>query len=235
MKTRLIEFVDVENYTPEQVAPKPARTCLPNWFTKTKTNIPSKTKYSGRSAGLTIKKCMPVMDAMSIGYILFTPTDLHVERTEDGRTLFSWPSNTVLAFQDLEQAEHYPGQEGRTGDYPKWVHPWGIKTPKGYSSLFLPPMHHGSTFRILEGLVDTDTYTDSVSLPFLLLDPNFTGLIPAGTPMAQVIPIKREAFKHTVSSLEELKYKHPLHTRRKLWSKFYSSYREQFWSKKEYR
>ena len=44
--------------------------------------------------------------------------------------------------------------------YPKWINPWAIKTPAGYSVYFKPPAHNPNQwFEILEGVVDTDTYS----------------------------------------------------------------------------
>ena len=53
-------------------------------------------------------------------------------------------------------------------------------------------MHRESVFTIMDGIVDTDSYNALVNFPFFLNDWSYEGLIPAGTPMAQVIPFKRE-------------------------------------------
>lgn len=234
MKTNLIEFVDMEDHTPLEVYPRPARACLPEWFKKVPTRIPVEDPYEFKSASATVKKCMPFIDSMSTGYILLTPTDVVVERVGEHETKFSWPAKPIVSFQNVEQIPGYLGDGSRKEDYPKWLHPWSIRTPKGYSCLFMPPMHHPSPFKVLEGVVDTDVYHEVVELPFVMKDPNFSGLIPAGTPMAQVVPIKRERFTHSVKTLEELKDKYPIKTRRKVYTWFYDAYRNHFWNKKLY-
>jgi hypothetical protein len=40
-------------------------------------------------------------------------------------------------------------------------------------------------------MVDCDGYFEYVNFPFFFHAPNFNGIIPAGTPLVQVIPIKR--------------------------------------------
>lgn len=43
----------------------------------------------------------------------------------------------------------------------------------------------------MSGIMDTDRCFDSGNMPFFLKE-NFEGLIPKGTPYAQIIPIKRK-------------------------------------------
>jgi hypothetical protein len=68
----------------------------------------------------------------------------------------------------------------------------------------LPPAHSGNKyFTVLEGFVDTDAYSAPVNFPFVLNDIDFEGLIPAGTPMVQVIPIKRDSWQKEIASVEK--------------------------------
>ena len=55
-------------------------------------------------------------------------------------------------------------------DFPKWVNPYVIKTPPGYSVLITQPFHRESVFTILPGIVDTDKYKSQVHFPFVLKD-----------------------------------------------------------------
>jgi hypothetical protein len=94
-------------------------------------------------------------------------------------------------------------------------------------------MHRESIFTILDGIVDTDTYKSSVNFPFVLNDTKWEGIIPAGTPMAQVIPFKRESWEHKIGSNEERIEQDRID--RKLKTLFFNSYKRQFWSRKEYK
>ena len=77
--------------------------------------------------------------------------------------------------------------------------PWIIETPPEYSTLFLPPINRLEIPIIpLVGLVDTDTYFNNVNIPFIhtAMQPDEEKhIIPAGTPICQVIPFKREEWK----------------------------------------
>ena len=88
-------------------------------------------------------------------------------------------------------------------------------------------------FRSLPGIVDTDTYTAPVNFPFVLNDWKFEGIIPAGTPMAQVIPFKRESWQMSIGKNEELIEQNKVTT--KLRSKFFDSYKSQYRQPKEYK
>jgi hypothetical protein len=94
-------------------------------------------------------------------------------------------------------------------------------------------MHRESVFTILPGIVDTDTYTASVNFPMVINDPNFEGLIPKGTPIAQVIPFKREDWQMKIGSKEELIEQNNI--TQKLQTKFFDRYKSMFWTKKEYK
>jgi hypothetical protein len=99
--------------------------------------------------------------------------------------------------------------------------------------MFVQPMHRESVFTILPGIVDTDMYTAPVNFPFVINDSNFEGLIPKGTPIAQVIPIKRDAWKMEFGGQEELIEQANITT--KLQTKFFDRYKTMFWSRKEYK
>jgi hypothetical protein len=94
-------------------------------------------------------------------------------------------------------------------------------------------MHKESVFTIIEGIVDTDQYKAPVNFPFVLNDIKWEGIIPAGTQMAQVIPFKRESWKHKIGSNEERIEQNLVAA--KLKTLFFNSYKRQFWSRKEYR
>ena len=224
---------------PDEYCPVPASELIPDWYKNTNSYINDlKIPNPGRdsnSTTATIKKCMPIFDAISSGYIIKSPADVYViQRTnDDGSTYpwFEWANFNLIEFHDKKQAELHPSLNDLV--FPKWVNPWGIKTPKGYSVLFIQPMHRDLPFKILPGIVDTDTYHMPVSFPFTLNDINFQGLIPAGTPIVQVIPFKREGWEMELGSqktLEDMKKQS-----NKLRSKFYDSYKTQFRQKKEYK
>ena len=212
--------------------PKPAVKQIPDWYKDT----PEYTGNQGRkmiAEGIphTIKKCMPVLDAITAGYILYTQVDVQVTQV-DGLPYFRWAGQDAILFHPIEQAPLHPARN--EAPYPKWNNPYSIKTPSGYSTLFLPPMHNpNGIFTVLEGFVDTDTYQTPVNFPFILNDVKWEGIIDAGTPMAQVIPIKRDSWKHKIGSDKERMEQNMITA--KLKTLFFNSYKRQFWHRKEYK
>jgi hypothetical protein len=216
--------------------------------------------FTGATTG-TIKKCMPVFDAITAGYVLLTYTDIYVsqqpvtygdsefyrktgqvklltdkeieeQKLSKTQPYYEWDSKEPIAFHPKDQAPTHPQNNGHMS-YPKWVNPWAIKTETGYSTIFLQPVHRESPFTILPGIVDTDTYNAPVHFPFVLNDITFEGVIPAGTPMAQVIPFKRDVWEMEIGNQEELKSQ--IETTRLLKTKPFDSYKSQFRQAKEYK
>jgi len=215
--------------------PMPSSSCIPDWYKKTESYIGNK-KYPFVDNGTpaTIKKCIPVFDSITSGYILFSPVDLFVRQVEeDGKMVpfYQWPSQDLIQFHPISQAEMHPAQNERP--YPKWINHWSIKTPKGYSCLFIQPTHRELPFTILTGIVDTDKYSSPVNFPFVLNDTSFEGLIPAGTPIAQVIPFKRDTWRMEVGKEKEIKESNSTYSMLK--TKFFDGYKSLFWSKKDFK
>jgi hypothetical protein len=231
---------------PEEFAPKPASSFIPDWYKNLESYIGGEKKPSGDGMTTgTIKRCMPVFDAIVGGYIITTYADVWVSQKpnfdQDGKETkstvpwYEWPSFGPIQWHPVEQAPQHPnkGNLPEGASYPKWINPWSIQTPPGYSVLLTAPMHRESIFTILDGVVDTDQYNAAVNFPFVLNDWAFEGLIPAGTPMAQVIPFKRETWEMKIGGTEELISQNKTTT--KLRTRFFDSYKSQFRQVKEYK
>lgn len=214
--------------------PEPASKNLPDWYKKTHSFMNEK-KLSIDNDGTTnqtIKKCIPVFDALTAGYIIKTYVDVHVSLTDDGFSYYRWPMYEPVSFHPIEQAKNHPVENGMP--YPKWINPWSIRTPIGYSCLFISPMHNpNGMFTIMPGIIDTDRYTNPVNFPFTLDNPKFEGIIPAGTPIAQVIPFKRDSFKLEINKKGEFE---KVDRFARLFNvKWVNNYKSRFWNKKEYK
>lgn len=212
--------------------PKPASKLIPDWYKNTNSYTGGERKPAGHgTTTATIKRCMPVFDAITAGYIIESPADVFVSK-KDGGQWFEWSDFGLIDFHPIEQAPEHPLNKS-SFPYPKWINPWAIKTPKGYSTLFVQPFHRESVFTILPGIVDTDQYTPPVNFPFVISNPSFEGLIPKGTPIAQVIPFKRESW--TMQLGDKKDFIHQDSIAKKLRSKFFDRYKSMFWTKKEYK
>jgi len=234
--TRIIKFTDTTQGMLD-VNPIPASKMIPDWYKNTESYM-NKTKApvgNGQTAA-TIKRCMPVFDVLSAGYYLVTHADVWVsqvapdpEKPNEKIPWFQWSSGEIQ-FHPVSQVLLHPESTGT--DMPKWINPWSIETPKGYSTLFIAPVHRDNPFVALPGIVDTDTYNAPVNIIFTLADPNFEGLVPKGTPIVQVIPFKREPWKMQFGNEEDNKKIHK--QKLKLKSTFFDGYKSMFRQPKEH-
>jgi hypothetical protein len=73
-----------------------------------------------------------------------------------------------------------------------WYPDWAIELPEGYSALYTTPFNRFDLpFLMTTGIVDNDKINLPGTMPFFIIK-GFEGVIPAGTPYAQIIPFKRE-------------------------------------------
>lgn len=212
--------------------PKPSAEYIPEWYKNNSSYIDGIKKPDGFGGTTqTIKKCIPVFDAITSGYIISTPVDIYVSLNAEKVQSFEWAGLNFISFHSVIQAPNHPLK--KPFDYPKFNSPWGIKTPKGYSCLFTQPMHRESVFTVFPGIVDTDRFIAPINFPFVINDPNFEGLIPKGTPMVQVIPFKRESWNASAGSEKDLKSLKTVGY--KLTSTFFDRYKSMFWTRKTYK
>lgn len=194
-KNDIIEFYCHPNYAGVIPEPVQASKKIPDWWKK----LPHR-HDGGRDAfgdkPMTAKKCMPLQDVMSLGYIIPLQGDLQVITNSD-RSIIKVTNPTNMKLAEFHDQKQIGGKQspGYPTDPIKFINYWVIKTAPGWSSLFVPPINHlNPHFTCLGGLVDTDRYPKEVNFPALWHTPNFDDKLPAGTPLVQVIPIKRNSF-----------------------------------------
>lgn len=227
---KLIRFFSDKKY--ENLGqPIPTKKVLPEWY---RTSEHEFTAEDGKTIE-GLKTCIPFLDSMLSGYVLLTPMDIFVSKNEDGTLRLSWNSSEVLADFIHERpaalgakmprpAGHYPNHLAFRGI-------WGIKTPKNWSTLVVHPLNrHDLPFTITSGIMDTDKYSTSGNIPFFIKE-DFVGVIPEGTPFAQLIPIKRAAWK-AINNDSGLRYLDNLQG--SFVRNLKAGYKKTFWQRKEY-
>lgn len=232
-----IIFTDIHNPDGVLNKPKPATEYIPEWYKSSVSYLgPDGKKVpplpSGEIGGSTVKRCMPVFDMMTAGYIMETPYDIYVRRI-DGEPYFQWGANDAIVFQHVEQFGNHPSF--RDLNYAVRINiPWSIKTPKGWSIMVMQPQHHEpGPIECASGIVDTDNFSIPFNMFLKLRDPNFEGMIPAGTPFLQIIPFKRETWQLELGGEKErLKYASDW---RKFTTIWFDRYKKFWWVKKEYK
>lgn len=232
-KKNIINFIcehEKLDYIPK---PIPASKMLPEWYKNMPSYVDGIKIHNAQGANGTIKKCMPVFDTMTTGYLILLPCDVHISRDNSGMP------EVTPSFGEKMVTDHSLGQ-AITFDIPKeyyrqllkWTNFWKIKTPKGWSVMFVQPMHRDDLpFQILPGIVDTDEFVLSVQFPFLLKK-DFEGTLPKGTPIAQVIPFKRENWKAEYGSQTSLETQKFLDNHSSI---FENRYKKTSWKKKNYK
>jgi hypothetical protein len=217
-------------------SPEPSKNHIPEWYKKTKEFTKENTGPSlefdkSLLLNTTIKKCLPVFDAITFGYIAVSDVDIYVDINSNKEQVFIWPSGPGVDSHLFLQAEKHP-EANKKNNFPRWQIPWSVSTPNGYSCLFIPPMHRDNVFEILPGVVDTDQYPMQLTFPFIMKDKKFKGVIPQGTPIAQIIPFKRDSWKMEFGNEKMLNTFNK--KEQSLSSLFLDRYKRLFWKEKQY-
>jgi hypothetical protein len=173
--------------------PAPAKTILPDWYKHAESTytLGDSTKAAG------VKKCMPFVDAMMSGYVLKFPFDVEVSKNDSGEILFSYPKTElgeIIHERPKELGATIPRPVGFAPNHLAFSGYWGMRTPKGFSLLVTHPLNRSDLpFHTISAIMDSDEFFAAGNIPFFIKE-DFTGVIPEGTPIAQVIPIKRESW-----------------------------------------
>jgi hypothetical protein len=193
---KIIKFTCSDRTYPLNV-PVPAKKMIPQWYKDGETFYVAKGSQES-NAGL--KTCIPFLDILTAGYLLVTPFDIFVGKKEDGSLSIEW--NSPDSWQDFinqrpyESGKTIPRPAGHIDAHFVWTNRWGWKTPRGYSTIVTHPYNRFDLpFTTMSGFMDSDKVFVNGNVPFFLRE-GFYGLIPEGTPYAQVIPIKRKHWKY---------------------------------------
>jgi hypothetical protein len=141
----------------------------------------------------TWKACPAVLDALGTGYTYRTPCD--IEFAEDGagnihaRVLDAEYRNFLQEREPMPQFFHPRAYHWK---HFAWWADWAVELPEGYSALYTHPLNRFELpFLTTSGIVDNDKVHLPGTMPFFVLK-GVRGILPAGTPYAQIIPFKRE-------------------------------------------
>lgn len=246
-----IEFSTHEDYFAlKEDYPTPIKLNIPDWFKKLEHNVNN----------VTIKGCIPFLDSLTSGYLLKTPQDFYINHNVDNlneeKETFkdshsSWglrDHKTVLWSRGFnlnsQQDNHSIGQlegspliqKNKNLPFYKILNPWKIKTPRGYSCLFVPPLNNSDDrFSIISAIVDTDTFPNEINFPFVINGDKYPVLettIKKSTPYVQVIPFKRDNWK---MSLKPRTQKEIQNSRLFYGLKLLYTYKEKYWNKKSWK
>lgn len=215
--------------------PKPAAHYVPDWYKRVpkfseKNMVLS--EESGRLDGLTMKSCAAFSDSMINGYIQETWQDIVIQYKDDTLTIGKQIVPEMVSSRGGNF--HSPIGKGFYQNEFTWRSPWMPRLPKGYSMLIIHPANHVELpFETAAGIIDSDNFYHSPfgNMPFYVKY-GFSGIIPAGTPMYQMIPIKRESWRSVVKEWNEEEQGKRVNM---IARKAYGAYKELFHVKKDFR
>jgi hypothetical protein len=213
--------------------PTPSVKAIPSWFKKLPKYIGGEAIFDGEgNANLTIKACPPFLDSMMSGYMLYTESDIMVTQKEEGPWLEWRGARGMISTHGKSQIDKKQVPEGYSDQPLKFTNLWQIVTPRGYSTMFTHPENRSDLpFITLSGVVETDEYKSGINFPFMIRE-NFEGIIPAGTPIVQLHPFKRESWAMELGKSDPKKIRI---SDMVLNHKITGGYKSLWWKRKEYR
>ncbi len=223
--------------------PAPVKNFIPAWYRKAESFYFAEGESSA-SPGL--KKCSPFLDTLISGYVLKTPVNIYINEEVVEKNVFNqfnseknnlkirWDGPPSLQNFIMERpkgsASTFPRPAGHYNNHLVFKEFWSMKTPRGWSALVTHPLNRNDLpFTTVSGIIDSDKFFAPGNLPFFVKR-GFSGVIPEGTPFAQIIPIKRNSWKMIIDSgMADLEVQQSL-----LVHKENNAYKKYMWQRKKY-
>lgn len=245
-----IRFIPNSSYASNNILPPiPAKQAVPEWYRAGEMAISELTGKAAKSSDKNIsggmKSCIPFLDAIISGYFICSWEDYYVKTTDVVEEFYPVSINP---YTDRYERYDSPGPQmikERTGDIGHTIPrpngycenhmvlngQWGFRLPRGWSAVMTHPMNRFDLpFITTSGIIDADEWWTAGNIPFFLKK-DFEGIIPAGTPFIQIIPVKRSSWFAYVS---ELGFARNSYMAEKARSVPLGWYRENIWLKKNY-
>jgi len=212
----------------------PAKNHIPDWYKKIPLWADNEFFKIDRKDTIkrTVKACVPFLEAFTLGYIITLPYDLYI-KMQNGNPVIVWPGavqnapgvRDSVAHEKLVPFGHHKIEF-------TWNYCVAYTIPKGYSAIVTHPLNrHDLPFTTVTGVVDGGLVLYAHGkLPFYIKK-DFEGLIPQGTPIAQIIPFRQENwFAKLTKGILAKGDLHNEHTG----MVFKGWYKNAFWKKKRY-
>jgi hypothetical protein len=234
MSRETVKFYAANSPAADIQPPIPSSTHLPPYLRSIPAPTRSQPTFNDNGYETNVRACAPFLDAATAGWTQYSWSDIHIEVNGAAiRYHFSDSQMPILSHRQMraEMAQAY------TGYLPvefMWLSQWQPQTPAGYSLLITHPLNRPDLpFLTTSGIIDADVFTveGNGQVPFYLRA-GFSGLIPAGTPLYQLIPIRRTEWDRELLAHDA---KRRPRTMRRLRRYFTGGYRREFWQRKQYR
>lgn len=211
-----IEFVARDEWAWKTcLKPIPASENIPQWWKdltpyEKNHNNPDGNKLivENYASNASAKKCIPMLDALTTGYLISLWTDVQVKKIENNPIpQITWLVKSRPVFTLHSNAHHtIQAPTGYENIVFKYENVWIPKTPKGYSVLITTPMgHRDLPFYAIPAVIDSDKSTLEVITP-MWIKKDFEGIVEKHTPLLQITPFKRDDWKAEYSYYKNGEY-----------------------------
>ena len=186
-----------------------------------------------RNANTTFKKCTPMLDGLTSGYIISLWADVQVTQTS------AFPMLTWRTLHDIFEmhgptSRLIPAPPGYDQVVFKYLNTWIPITPPGYSVMVTSPFgYQDLPFKAIPAVVDSDKSTLELVFP-MWIKSGLEGIVEKGTPMIQLTPFKRDNWIAEFDTYEDGEYRTVVEETN-FNSTIVSHYIKRHWSKKSYK
>lgn len=199
-KNSHIKFI-CEDYDSFQLYPPvPATKMVPLWYKDLSIFIKNAPGKENQENVPSVKKCMPVLDYITSGYILRNSYQIRVSPYDDNQGI----RHFKLDCNRKDYVGAHPWHQapieidGSKTHYFKINQQWVVRTPPGYSSLIYQPYYNfRKEFSFLPAVVDTDVHPACIGLVGIIKSQEEFFINP-GDPLVVVFPFKREEWISTI-------------------------------------
>jgi hypothetical protein len=199
-KQKGVEKVEYANLFPALSAFNLIKTKIPQWYKDSDFFFPAE-KLVGRKNiewdNKGLKTCVPMLDSFTTGYCFELSIDIFVGLDINKNPYITWKEGfpSPVSERKNDPNDKIPTPSGHYPVHFIW-HPQSIfRLPAGYSALITNPLNRFDLpFTTMSGIVDADGIMHKGNIPFFIKD-GFEGYIAKGTPIAQIIPFKRDSWK----------------------------------------
>ena len=226
----VLEFKSLIDVYPDSIVP--IKKIIPQWY-KDAPGVGNNMVDDQGNLFHSFKQCLPFLDGFTTGYAMLLPFDILITKKED-RQIISWNhlGQPIISVRQDGSHDAIPVPQGYSSLNCVWSLSTIFKIPSDYSLLFMHPLNrYDLPFITMAGIIDGGFAMHPYgNIPFFLKE-GFEGIIPQGTPIAQIIPFKTENWK-------SLKNKDLIQqgeeTRQKHFSVISGWYKNNLWKRKKF-
>ena len=218
-----IDFRTFDGSAFENFRPVLAKNYHPEWWKKAKVKV----HHRGQTVQ-TLRSCPAMDDYLKLGWYIIATQDIPVMNghdwnfPEENEIFVTSPNSPIRSpshgSSQFEDIFEYMGEDCPVKDAFKISQRWNITTPEGYSTFFIDPfLFQNQYFAVWQGIIDTDNFNMNMDNAQIIFYPkvNHSFIIPAGQPICQFVPYKREEYHATYTYAESNEWyqTHGIHDR----------------------